>query len=123
MCGIIGYAGSRQAATIILEGLAALEYRGYDSAGIAILDHEGTPAAHTKFGKLVNLAAVLQDALPEGVTGVGHTRWATHGDLTDFNARPHTDCDNQIIVVHNSIVENYAQIKDSLNTQGHEFTS
>ena len=123
MCGIIGYAGARQAAPIILEGLAALEYRGYDSAGIAVLDADGIPAVHKKSGKLVNLAAALQGSLPEGVTGVGHTRWATHGPPTDFNAHPHTDCDNQIIVVHNGIVENYVQIKEDLISQGHEFTS
>ena len=123
MCGIIGYAGARQAAPIILEGLAALEYRGYDSAGIAVLDADGIPAVHKKSGKLVNLTTALQGSLPEGVTGVGHTRWATHGGPTDFNAHPHTDCDNQIIVVHNGIVENYVQIKEDLISQGHEFTS
>ena len=123
MCGIIGYSGARQAAPIILEGLAALEYRGYDSAGIAVLDADGVPAVHKKSGKLVNLTTALQGSLPEGVTGVGHTRWATHGGPTDFNAHPHTDCDNQIIVVHNGIVENYIQIKEDLISQGHEFTS
>ena len=123
MCGIIGYAGTRQAAPIILEGLAALEYRGYDSAGIAVLDAEGMPAVHKKSGKLINLATVLQGSLPEGVTGVGHTRWATHGGPTDFNAHPHTDCENQIIVVHNGIVENYVQIKEDLISEGHVFTS
>ncbi|MCH8309139.1 MAG: glutamine--fructose-6-phosphate transaminase (isomerizing), partial [Chloroflexi bacterium] len=123
MCGIIGYAGSRQAAPIILEGLATLEYRGYDSAGIAVLDAEGIPSVHKKSGKLANLTSALRDSLPEGVTGVGHTRWATHGGPTDFNAHPHTDCHNQIVVVHNGIVENYIQIKEDLISQGHVFTS
>lgn len=123
MCGIIGYAGGRQAAPIILEGLAALEYRGYDSAGIAVINDDGEPAVHKKSGKLVNLTDALRDSPPEGVTGVGHTRWATHGGPTDFNAHPHNDCENRVIVVHNGIVENYVQIRDDLVSKGHVFTS
>ena len=123
MCGIIGYTGYRQAAPIILEGLGTLEYRGYDSAGIAVLDSQGRPAVHKKSGKLTNLQDHLKDHLPQGVTGVGHTRWATHGAPTDLNAHPHTDCENQVVVVHNGIVENYAEIRQELLAAGHQFSS
>ncbi|MAF52289.1 MAG: glutamine--fructose-6-phosphate transaminase (isomerizing) [Chloroflexi bacterium] len=123
MCGIIGYSGSRQAAPIILEGLAALEYRGYDSAGIAVLDPDQRLAVHKKSGKLTNLHNALSNGLPKGVSGIGHTRWATHGGPTDFNAHPHADCNNEIIVVHNGIVENYLEIKRELIETGHEFSS
>ena len=123
MCGIIGYTGNRQAAPIILEGLETLEYRGYDSAGIAVLDGQGKPSVHKKSGKLTNLREYLNDQLPRGVTGVGHTRWATHGAPTDLNAHPHTDCENQVVVVHNGIVENYAEIKEELLAAGHQFSS
>lgn len=123
MCGIIGYTGYRQAAPIILEGLGTLEYRGYDSAGIAVLDSRGKPAVHKKSGKLTNLQDYLQDQLPRGVSGVGHTRWATHGAPTDLNAHPHTDCESQVVVVHNGIVENYAEIRRELLAAGHQFSS
>ena len=123
MCGIIGYTGNRQAAPIILEGLETLEYRGYDSAGIAVLDSQGSPAVHKKSGKLSILRDYLKNQLPQGVTGVGHTRWATHGAPTDSNAHPHTDCQNQVVVVHNGIVENYAEIKQELLAAGHLFSS
>ena len=123
MCGIIGYTGQRPAAPIILEGLASLEYRGYDSAGIAVIGPDGEPAVHKASGKLSKLRASLEDGLPAGDIGIGHTRWATHGGPTDFNAHPHMDCNSNVMVVHNGIVENYVDLKRDLIDQGHEFTS
>lgn len=123
MCGIIGYTGAREAAPIILEGLTSLEYRGYDSAGIAVLDGEGQPHLYKSAGKLSNLKTVLQNGLPGGVSGIGHTRWATHGGPTDDNAHPHTDCHDDVMVVHNGIVENYVELREELRANGHVFTS
>ena len=123
MCGIIGYTGTRQAAPIIMEGLSSLEYRGYDSAGIAVLDLQGRPAVHKKSGKLTILQDYLRDQVPQGLTGIGHTRWATHGAATDLNSHPHTDCENQVVVVHNGIVENYVEIRQELTEAGHQFNS
>ena len=123
MCGIIGYTGPRPAAPILLEGLASLEYRGYDSAGIAVISPAGEPLVRKASGKLSRLRVALQDGLPEGTTGIGHTRWATHGGPTDFNAHPHTDCRDEVVVVHNGIVENYLDLKKELIAQGHVFTS
>ena len=123
MCGIIGYTGQRLAAPILLEGLASLEYRGYDSAGIAVLSPDGEPVVRRSSGKLSKLEAALQNGLPVGVTGIGHTRWATHGAPTDLNAHPHMDCHNQVMVVHNGIVENYLELKQDLLAQGHVFKS
>ena len=123
MCGIIGYAGHRQAAGVLLEGLGTLEYRGYDSAGIAVVGPDGTPRLHKRTGKLANLTEALNGAMPKGSLGIGHTRWATHGGPTDQNAHPHTDCSNQVVVVHNGIVENYQDLKRELVTKGHVFTS
>ena len=123
MCGIIGYIGERAAAPIILEGLGALEYRGYDSAGIAVLDEEGVPQLYKSAGKLSRLRSILGNGLPDGFSGVGHTRWATHGGPTDFNAHPHTDCTGDVMVVHNGIFENYLELKQSLAADGHTFDS
>ncbi len=123
MCGIIGYIGTRAAAPIILEGLGALEYRGYDSAGIAVLDEEGVPQLYKSAGKLSRLRSILGNGLPDGFSGVGHTRWATHGGPTDFNAHPHTDCTGDVMVVHNGIFENYLELKQSLAADGHTFDS
>ena len=123
MCGIIGYTGAREAAPIILEGLTSLEYRGYDSSGIVVIDAGGTPHLYKAAGKLSNLKTVLQNGLPEGASGIGHTRWATHGGPTDFNAHPHTDCNDDVMVVHNGIVENYVELREELTAKGHEFTS
>jgi glucosamine--fructose-6-phosphate aminotransferase (isomerizing) len=123
MCGIIGYTGNRQAASIIIEGLTSLEYRGYDSAGIAVMDEAGDAQLYKSAGKLSNLKEVLSNGMPEGVSGIGHTRWATHGGPTDFNAHPHTDCSNDVIVVHNGIVENYLELKEELIGNGHTFSS
>ena len=123
MCGIIGYTGLRPASPILMEGLASLEYRGYDSAGIAVLGPNGEPAVRRSAGKLSKLRKVLRNGLPEGVAGIGHTRWATHGGPTDSNAHPHTDCRSEVMVVHNGIVENYLELKADLIARGHAFTS
>ena len=123
MCGIIGYIGDRAAAPIILEGLGALEYRGYDSAGIAVLDEDGVPQLYQSAGKLSRLRSILGNGLPDGFSGVGHTRWASHGGPTDFNAHPHTDCTGDIMVVHNGIFENYLELKKELAAEGHTFDS
>ena len=123
MCGIIGYAGRRQAAPILLEGLASLEYRGYDSAGIALQDSAGGPQVRKMAGKLAGLRAHIGESLPEGEIGIGHTRWATHGAPTDENAHPHADCTGDVVVAHNGIVENYAELRRQLAAQGHRFTS
>lgn len=123
MCGIIGYAGRREAAPVLLEGLANLENRGYDSAGIAVLSYGGSVAVRKASGKLESLVSSMNGSLPEGSVGVGHTRWATHGKASLSNAHPHLDCSGDVIVVHNGIVENYAELKQELIEQGHTFAS
>ena len=123
MCGIIGYTGRSEAGPILLQGLSSLTYRGYDSAGIAVMGPDGLPQVYKKTGKLENLTASLNGAMPRGSTGIGHTRWATHGGPTDANAHPHMDCRGEVVVVHNGIVENYIALKRELITEGHEFTS
>jgi glutamine---fructose-6-phosphate transaminase (isomerizing) len=122
MCGIVGYVGPRKVVPIIIEGLRRLEYRGYDSAGIAV----GSPASSTlevrrAKGKLANLEEVLREHPLEGTFGIGHTRWATHGRPTEENAHPHRDCTGRIVVVHNGIVENYLDLKRELTAHGHRF--
>ncbi len=123
MCGIIGYAGNRQAAPILLEGLETLEYRGYDSAGIAVLGSNGRVALRKQTGKLANLVESLDGVAPRGAMGIGHTRWATHGGPSDVNAHPHTDCAGDVVVVHNGIVENYSVLRRELTASGHRFSS
>ena len=123
MCGIIGYAGRREAAPILLDGLANLENRGYDSAGIAVLSTGGAVAVRKASGKLESLVNSLNGSLPEGNVGIGHTRWATHGKASLSNAHPHLDCREEVMVVHNGIVENYAELRDELIAQGHVFAS
>ena len=123
MCGIFGYTGEKAAAPILLEGLSRLEYRGYDSAGIAVVSPTGDPTVRKSEGKLAALMEELRDGLPEGTSGIGHTRWATHGGPTDFNAHPHTDCHNEVAVVHNGIVENFLELRQELEEQGHVFSS
>ena len=123
MCGIIGYSGEREAAGALLDGLKTLEYRGYDSAGIAVVGDEGAPRVFKKSGKLETLAAALGGVLPQGRSGIGHTRWATHGRPTDANAHPHTDCGGEVAVVHNGIVENYRDLRRELAARGHVFRS
>ncbi len=123
MCGIMGYIGGRQAAPIVLDGLSRLEYRGYDSAGLAILRPTALFATYKAVGKLTALHAELEGGLPSGKLGLGHTRWATHGPPNLANAHPHLDCSGRIAVVQNGIVENYAALKHELAARGHEFTS
>jgi glucosamine--fructose-6-phosphate aminotransferase (isomerizing) len=123
MCGIVGYIGPRDAATIVLEGLQRLEYRGYDSAGIAVYDDNAHLQIERSVGKLNNLTAQLADNPLHGHLAIGHTRWATHGSVTIENAHPHTDQSRDLVVVQNGIVENYQEIKIELEQQGHTFTS
>jgi glucosamine--fructose-6-phosphate aminotransferase (isomerizing) len=123
MCGIIGYTGNRPAAPLLLEGLQCLQYRGYDSAGLAVLDADGGLIIRKSVGKLSALASSLEDGLPEGSLGIGHTRWATHGRPSDINAHPHQDCGGEVVVIHNGIVENYRALKEALLAKGHTFRS
>ncbi|WP_181796072.1 glutamine--fructose-6-phosphate transaminase (isomerizing) [Streptomyces sp. WELS2] len=123
MCGIVGYVGSQSALDVVMAGLKRLEYRGYDSAGVAVLADGGLAAAK-KAGKLVNLEKELVERpLPTGSTGIGHTRWATHGGPTDANAHPHLDNAGRVAVVHNGIIENFAVLRAELGERGHELTS
>ncbi len=122
MCGIVGYLGPDEALPIILEGLHRLEYRGYDSAGVAVIDGDLTVVKRA--GKLEVLEKELaENGAPEGSVGMGHTRWATHGQPTDRNAHPHLDCSGRIAVIHNGIIENFHELKDRLQANGHVFTS
>ena len=123
MCGIVGYVGTRRVVPILLEGLRRLEYRGYDSAGL-VYHFENQLVRYRAKGKLVNLEKVVDEYI--GVassTGIGHTRWATHGAPTEENAHPHTDCTGELVVVHNGIIENYSSLKNELTAKGHVFTS
>ena len=122
MCGIVGYSGPQSAVTPLIEGLRRLEYRGYDSAGIA-LGVSGKLFVEKKAGKLANLENALDSTLPIVHSGIGHTRWATHGGPTDGNAHPHVDNDGKLAVIHNGIIENYSELRTNLETRGHVFTS
>src|SRR5580700_9014313 len=123
MCGIVGYIGSKKVVPVIVEGLRKLEYRGYDSAGIAVVTKEGKLEIRRAPGKLRNLEEVIHKSPIEGTYGIGHTRWATHGRPTEENAHPHRDCTGQIVVVHNGIIENYLDLKKELQAQGHKFVT
>ena len=123
MCGIFGYTGSRPATPILLDGLAKLEYRGYDSAGLAVVSDGRAISVRKKEGKLSGLRESLDGRSPQGVVGIGHTRWATHGRPSDENAHPLTDPDGQVAVVHNGIVENFLELRQELEAAGFAFTS
>ena len=128
MCGIIGYLGGREATPILMESLKRLEYRGYDSAGVAVLEAPrpglaGRTSITKSEAKVDTLIEKLEANMPSGHLGIGHTRWATHGKPTYINAHPHTDCDGKIFVVHNGIIENFAELKAELQAEGHEFPS
>src|SRR5579872_1909324 len=123
MCGIVGYIGQRKAVPIVLDGLRRLEYRGYDSAGIAVLEDGGQLAIRRAEGKLRNLEETIRANPVDGAYGIGHTRWATHGRPTEENAHPHRDCTGDIVVVHNGIVENYLSLKQQLSKEGHKFVT
>ncbi len=123
MCGIVGYVGPQESVPILLEGLRRLEYRGYDSAGVAILNGEGLKIRKTA-GKISSLEDLLKTGgRPTGTLGIAHTRWATHGEPTTVNAHPHVDCTGKIAVVHNGIIENYSTLKKKLEQEGHKFTT
>ncbi|MGH3411468.1 MAG: glutamine--fructose-6-phosphate transaminase (isomerizing) [Marmoricola sp.] len=123
MCGIVGYVGDRSAYDVVIEGLRRLEYRGYDSAGIAVID-DGSVVVEKRAGKLANLEKALQErSLPPATTGIGHTRWATHGPPNDTNAHPHLGPDGRVAVVHNGILENFARLREDLELLGHELRS
>lgn len=121
MCGIMGYIGSNNAVPIIIDGLSKLEYRGYDSAGIAIYK-DGQLQITKKKGRLAEMVEALGE-IPVSQLGIGHTRWATHGIPSDTNAHPHTDCSGRIALVHNGIIENYAVLRKDLILEGHDFIS
>ena len=122
MCGIIGYLGSKEVVPILLDGLRRLEYRGYDSAGVAVV-RNGQIERRRSAGKLVNLEQAIGTQPLDGLYGVGHTRWATHGRPTEENAHPHQDCTGKIVVVHNGIIENYLDLKRELQKLGHTFVT
>ena len=123
MCGIVGYIGFNQASDFLLDGMAKLEYRGYDSAGIAIIGPENVIKIQKKVGRLANLEAIVKADPNEGTVGIGHTRWATHGRPSDMNAHPHVSEDGKFAVVHNGIIENYMPLKEELIEKGYHFKS
>src|SRR5688572_17334877 len=122
MCGIIGYIGDKPVVPVLIEGLRRLEYRGYDSAGVAVVNGHGIDVRRSA-GKLSNLEQVIEKEPLSGLYGLGHTRWATHGRPTEENAHPHRDCTGKIVVVHNGIIENYLDLKHELQRQGHRFVT
>jgi glucosamine--fructose-6-phosphate aminotransferase (isomerizing) len=123
MCGIVGYIGPKKVVPVIIEGLRKLEYRGYDSAGIAVVTDKGKLEIRRAAGKLRNLEEVIAKSPIDGTYGIGHTRWATHGRPTEENAHPHRDCTGNIVVVHNGIIENYLELKEKLQAEGHKFVT
>ncbi len=123
MCGIVGYVGHSQAAPLLLDGLARLEYRGYDSAGIALVTSDGDLFIRKRAGKVAGLRDALADGTPPATAGLGHTRWATHGRPNDLNAHPHIDCTGELTVIHNGIIENFIELRAELEAAGHVFAS
>src|SRR6478735_254452 len=122
MCGIIGYIGSKPAVPILLDGLRRLEYRGYDSAGVATIA-DGKIEIRKRVGRIANLAELIKQSPPEGKVGISHTRWATHGGVTDENAHPHFDQSGKLVICHNGVIENYAVLREQLISEGHAFKS
>src|SRR5512146_1642234 len=123
MCGIVGYVGKKRVVPVIIDGLRRLEYRGYDSAGVAVAGNgEGLQVRRAE-GKLRNLEEVIRLKPLDGTYGIGHTRWATHGRPTEENAHPHRDCSGRVVVVHNGIIENYVPLKRKLIEEGHKFST
>lgn len=123
MCGIVGYIGNKKVVPLLIDGLKRLEYRGYDSAGIAVVTKDGKLNISRSAGKLINLEENLQQHPIDGIFGMGHTRWATHGRPTEENAHPHRDCKGRIVVVHNGIIENYLPLREKLTKEGHKFVT
>src|SRR5437016_4586232 len=122
MCGIVGYVGRAEAAPILLDGLRRLEYRGYDSAGVAIVDGDHVETRKCA-GRIAGLSQLLSESPASGTYGISHTRWATHGKPTDLNAHPHFDESGKLALVHNGVIENYQSLKDKLLAKGHKFVS
>ncbi|HEX4936124.1 MAG TPA: glutamine--fructose-6-phosphate aminotransferase, partial [Gemmatimonadaceae bacterium] len=122
MCGIVGYVGGKVATPLLIEGLKRLEYRGYDSAGVSLMSENGIETRKAK-GKIAMLEAAVNGSPVTGTTGIAHTRWATHGAPNECNAHPHQDCTDEIAVVHNGIIENYAPLRQRLMEKGHVFKS
>ncbi|MDB5020897.1 MAG: glucosamine/fructose-6-phosphate aminotransferase, isomerizing, partial [Pedobacter sp.] len=122
MCGIVGYIGFREAWPLVIKGLKRLEYRGYDSAGIALIGNSGLNI-YKKAGKVIELENFANGKDQSGTIGIGHTRWATHGEPSDRNSHPHTSDNGKLTIIHNGIIENYATIKEELTTRGHHFKS
>jgi glucosamine--fructose-6-phosphate aminotransferase (isomerizing) len=122
MCGIVAYLGQKAAQPILIEGLKRLEYRGYDSAGIAVNGSSGVSCMKA-VGRIAELEAILNGVCLEGTTGIAHTRWATHGAPLEKNAHPHVDCAGSVAVIHNGIIENFKDLKEGLQQEGHGFRS
>ena len=122
MCGIVGYTGKRQAYPIVIDGLKKLEYRGYDSAGIA-LQQDDQLTLYKKAGKVKDLEHFIGERSTDGLTAIGHTRWATHGEPSDHNAHPHLSQSGQLAMIHNGIIENYSELKEFLTEKGYKFLS
>src|SRR3954453_18265510 len=122
MCGIVGYVGAAEAAPILLDGLRRLEYRGYDSAGVTVVNGKQLETRKCA-GRIANLAKLMTEKPPAGTYGISHTRWATHGKVTDDNAHPHFDQSGKLALVHNGVIENYAALKEQLVQEGHTFKS
>ncbi|MBK6834778.1 MAG: hypothetical protein IPG89_11080 [Bacteroidetes bacterium] len=123
MCGIVGYIGNREACPILMKGLQRLEYRGYDSAGVAMINPAGAMNVYKKKGKVSDLSDFAKGQDITGNIGIGHTRWATHGEPNDVNSHPHYSQSGDLVMIYNGIIENYASIKEGLTKRGHTFKS
>src|SRR5262245_18309935 len=123
MCGIVAYVGAKQASDFLISGLKRLEYRGYDSAGVAVIDDDGHIETRKTVGRIDNLATCLAAAPLSGHFGIGHTRWATHGGATEHNAHPHFGGDRVMVLAHNGVIENFQPLKERLESDGYVFKS